>query len=191
MEIDALGLARDAAWLTVCLVWIVSARMNKPVIRSESGRFTVQHRALLAGAFVLLFSPLGQLGPLGWKVVLPSPAIEIGGTALTVAGALIAVWARWHLGGNWSAAVTIKERHSLVRTGPYRFVRHPIYTGLLLAAIGTAVAYGEVRGIVAVGLAFLAWFTKSKREEAFLESQFGEAYQGYRRETKALIPFLL
>ena len=87
--------------------------------------------------------------------------------------------------------MTIKEGHQLIRTGPYSVVRHPIYSGLLLAVIGTALVVGEVRGLVAVTIAFTAWLAKLRTEEAFLMEQFGSQYEEYRRHTRALVPFIL
>jgi protein-S-isoprenylcysteine O-methyltransferase Ste14 len=111
--------------------------------------------------------------------------------ALTLAGAGFAIWARAYLGRNWSAIVTIKEDHRMVRSGPYALVRHPIYSGFLLALLGSALALGEVRGLVAVALAFLAWWFKSRLEEQFMEQRFGAEYAVYKRRVKALIPFVL
>jgi protein-S-isoprenylcysteine O-methyltransferase Ste14 len=96
-----------------------------------------------------------------------------------------------HLGGNWSATVTVKESHALVRTGPYRFVRHPIYTGLLVALIGAAVARGDVQGFVADAIAFAAFWRKLRIEERWMQETFGDAYARYRVEVAALIPFVL
>ena len=95
-----------------------------------------------------LFRPRAHYGWLGARFVPESDAGGWVGVALTAAGVAIAIWARWHLGTNWSGVVTLKEGHELIRTGPYRTIRHPIYTGILLAFLGTAVALGEVRGLL-------------------------------------------
>jgi protein-S-isoprenylcysteine O-methyltransferase Ste14 len=94
-----------------------------------------------------------------------------------------------HLAGNWSGTVTLKEDHSLTRDGPYRFVRHPIYTGILLGILGSAIAEGEWRGLVGLGLITLSFLRKSTIEEQFLTAQFGDAYTRYRAEVAALIPW--
>jgi protein-S-isoprenylcysteine O-methyltransferase Ste14 len=112
------------------------------------------------------------------------------GLGLVIAGAAIAVWARALLGSNWSATVTLKRGHELVRRGPYALVRHPIYSGLLLGVLGTALALGEVRGIVAFAVAFIDWGIKSATEERFLVDQFYGSYVRYRAEVKRLIPFV-
>jgi len=112
------------------------------------------------------------------------------GAAVTVGGLLFAVWARLHLGSNWSRAVTIKQGHELITTGPYSLVRHPIYTGILTGFIGTAIALSQVRGFIAFVLVFLALWTKFRMEEAWMRSQFGETYATYAHKTAALVPYL-
>ena len=113
------------------------------------------------------------------------------GTGLLVAGLLIAVWARMTLGRNWSNVVTVKGDHELVRTGPYRWVRHPIYTGLLLALAGSALSQDLRIDLVVVPLAFLGFWIKLRREEIWMRGQFGPAYDTYCAQTARLIPYLL
>ena len=96
-----------------------------------------------------------------------------------------------HIGRNWSGTVTFKEGHELVTTGPYALVRHPIYTGLLLAFIGSAVGRGEWRGVLAVFIAFLALWRKLRLEERWMREQFGDAYDAYARRVAALVPYLI
>ena len=93
------------------------------------------------------------------------------------------------LAGNWSGTVTLKQDHSLTRTGPYRLVRHPIYTGILTALLGSAIAEAERRGFAGLALIILAFLRKIAIEERFLIAQFGEAYARYRAEVSALIPW--
>ncbi|MGC2232882.1 MAG: isoprenylcysteine carboxylmethyltransferase family protein, partial [Candidatus Acidiferrum sp.] len=113
------------------------------------------------------------------------------GAALTVAGLLFAVWAREHLGRNWSRSVTIKQGHELITTGPYAVVRHPIYTGILTGFLGMAIAISQVRGFLAFVLVFLALWLKLRMEEKWMHSQFGETYAAYARQTYALVPYLV
>ena len=113
------------------------------------------------------------------------------GAAVTVAGFLFAVWAREHLGRNWSRSVTIKQGHELITTGPYAVVRHPIYTGILTGFLGMAIAVSEVRGFIAFAIMFLALWAKFRMEEKWMRSQFGETYAAYSRKTAALVPYLL
>jgi len=106
-------------------------------------------------------------------------------------GLALTVWARMHLGANWSGTVTVKQDHELVRSGPYAWVRHPIYTGLLLMLAGTALALGEWRGVLALLIAFAALWRKLKLEERWMRETFGTAYDDYRRSVKALLPGIL
>jgi protein-S-isoprenylcysteine O-methyltransferase Ste14 len=178
-------------WMAVGLIWLAGALTAKPATRRQSARSRLWHGALAALAFSLMFSRELRIGPLAWRVLPPWPAIAWTGLVLTVAGCAFAVWARLLLAGNWSATVTIKEDHRLVRKGPYTLVRHPIYFGGLLGFLGTALILGEVGSLLAVVLLFVAWLLKSRVEEAFLTGQFGASYTRYQQEVKALIPFVL
>jgi protein-S-isoprenylcysteine O-methyltransferase Ste14 len=113
------------------------------------------------------------------------------GAALTIAGLLFAVWAREHLGRNWSHSVTIKQGHELITTGPYTAVRHPIYTGILIGFLGMAIAISQVRGFIAFALMFLGFWVKLRLEEQWMRTQFGESYATYSQKTAALVPYLL
>jgi len=129
-------------------------------------------------------------GWLGARFVPANDAAAWVGVALTAAGVGIAFWARWHLGANWSGVVTLKEGHELIRSGPYRNIRHPIYTGILVAFLGTAVALGEVRGLLAVTIAWLSFYTKARREESFLTQEFGDRFTEHRRHAGMFLPRL-
>ncbi|HUA78797.1 MAG TPA: isoprenylcysteine carboxylmethyltransferase family protein [Dyella sp.] len=113
------------------------------------------------------------------------------GLALVVLGAALAIVSRMMLGRNWSASVQLKQEHELITVGPYRFIRHPIYTGLLILFLGDAVMVGDWRGLLAVAIVFVSFWRKLRLEEAWLAAHFGEPYQHYQARTKALIPALL
>lgn len=112
----------------------------------------------------------------------------VTGVALLLAGLGYALWARNHLGGNWSGVATVKEGHELIRTGPYRYSRHPIYTGLLLAIVGSAIALGEWRGVIGALLCLASLIRKIGIEERFLGEVFGAQYAEFRKEVRALVP---
>ncbi len=112
------------------------------------------------------------------------------GLFMTIAGVMFAIWARVTLGRNWSGIVTVKQNHELIRTGPYAWVRHPIYTGITIAVIGTVIFDGELRSIILFVAILLALTHKMKIEEQFMTEQFGSEYARYRQKTKALVPFL-
>jgi len=168
--------------------WIVSAFKLKKTKRRESWSQRLRYVLPLVAASYLLSRPEAHYGWLGARFVPASDAAAWIGVALTAAGVAIAFWARWHLGANWSGVVTLKEGHELIRTGPYRNIRHPIYTGILLALLGTAVAVGEVRGLVAVVIAWLSFYTKARREESFLTQEFGVSFAEHTKQTGMFLP---
>ncbi len=180
-----------AAWIVVGIVWLVGALRTKRTARTQTSASRLLQLLLVTAAFVLLFNHKISAGPLDRRFLPDSALIDCIGLALTLAGTGFAIWARVFLGRNWSAIVTIKQDHRMVTNGPYALVRHPIYSGFLLAILGTALVYGEIRGLAALGLAFPAWWLKSRLEEKFMEQQFGAEYTTYKRRVKALIPFVL
>jgi protein-S-isoprenylcysteine O-methyltransferase Ste14 len=108
--------------------------------------------------------------------------------ALTAAGLGIAVWARLYIGSNWSGSVTLKVGHQLMKSGPYRFVRHPIYSGLLLAIAGTALTNLRVRSVIGLVCLWVSFQIKSRIEERLMQQTFGPEYTAYKQETGALLP---
>jgi protein-S-isoprenylcysteine O-methyltransferase Ste14 len=177
----------DALWVLFGLYWLLSAFKLKKTKRRESWSQRFLYMLPLLAAFCL-FQPEAHYGWLGARFVPASDAAGWTGVVLTAVGVAMAIWARWHLGANWSGVVTLKEGHELIRSGPYRSIRHPIYTGILLALLGTAVAVGEVRGLLAVAIAWLSFYTKARREESFLTQEFGDRFAEHRRHTGMFLP---
>ncbi len=178
-------------WLGWAAYWWVSSRNVKPVLRHESLSSRFSHIAPLVLA-VLFFAAPGLSFPILRERFLPVATWTFPVAAiLTAIGLAFAVWARRCLGTNWSGTVTIKQDHELVTSGPYAVARHPIYTGLLLAFIGSAIANGEWRGVLAVALATLAFWRKLRIEERWMRDRFGETYPAYCERVRALIPFVL
>jgi protein-S-isoprenylcysteine O-methyltransferase Ste14 len=178
-------------WLIFAGYWALAALRVRATERREAPRSRLVHTGLWGLAGVLLFTGWLRIGPLAARFLPAHATVLAAGLVLTAVGLSLAIWARAHLGPYWSAAVSIKAGHQLVRTGPYAVVRHPIYTGLLLGIAGTAIAVGEVRGLLALGLAVASYWRKVRIEETWLLQQFGAAYEQYRREVRALIPFLI
>jgi len=178
----------NALWILFGLYWLVSALKLKKTKRRESWGQRLVYVLPLAAAFGLLFRPEARHGWLGTRFVPAGPVTEWAGVLLTAAGVAIAFWARWHLGANWSGVVTLKEGHELIRTGPYRTIRHPIYTGILLGLLGTIVVTGEVRGLLGVAIAWASFYWKARREESFLRQEFGDKFGTHAKETGMFLP---
>jgi protein-S-isoprenylcysteine O-methyltransferase Ste14 len=176
-------------WMGAGVVWLVSSLTAKTTARQQSAHSRLLHICIELLAFLLVFNSDFRIGPLKERFVPPSAPSTYIGLALTSAGIFVAIWARFFLGRNWSANVTVKQDHNLVRSGPYRVVRHPIYSGLVLGLLGTSVAVGEVGCLLGTVLALIGWRLKSLVEEQFMEQQFGNEYLRYKQEVKALIPF--
>jgi protein-S-isoprenylcysteine O-methyltransferase Ste14 len=181
----ALGL-----WLLFLLIWCVAAlRTKRTSWRAPYSTRVQQMIFILAGAYLL--ANRSAFAPTLDRALYPmTPAVALFGLLLVLSGIAFSVWARFILGTNWSGMVTLKDDHTLVRSGPYRFVRHPIYSGILLALIGSAFQLGLVRGFLGVVLFAIGFWFKLRVEEQLMTEHFGEQYVAYRREVKALVPFV-
>ena len=178
-------------WVSWVVYWWVASRDVKSTVQRESLASRLSHIVPLSFA-VLLYSWHRVRIPLLAERFLPLSEWSFWiGVFLTAGGLLFTVWARLHLGRNWSGSVTIKQGHELVMSGPYALVRHPIYTGLLLALLGSTLALGDWRGVLAFALAAGALWRKLRVEERWMRQQFGDAYQVYSQRVAALIPFVL
>jgi protein-S-isoprenylcysteine O-methyltransferase Ste14 len=179
-------------WLAWVGYWWFRSGNVKASTRREPFLSRLLHIVPLVFAGMLLWLPGIPLVPwLNARFVPLSEWAFWAGAALALAGFLFTVWAREHLGRNWSGIVTVKQDHELIVDGPYALVRHPIYTGLLLAFAGTGLALGEWRGVLAVVIALLALWRKLRIEERWMQEQFGEQYRAYKHRVAALVPFVL
>jgi protein-S-isoprenylcysteine O-methyltransferase Ste14 len=179
-----------AVWIAFIVYWRIKAAATKTNQRREPDAAGI----LRALTFVIVIALLSiPRIPLHWlyRQLWPSGIWPFWiGAVVTVVGLLFAVWARHHLASNWSSAVTIKQGHELITTGPYALVRHPIYTGILTGFLGTAIALSQVRGVIGFVLIFLVLWAKLRTEEEWMRSQFGETYATYAHQTAALVPYL-
>jgi protein-S-isoprenylcysteine O-methyltransferase Ste14 len=176
-------------WIAWALYWIVSAISNKTTRRRESLGSRLSHVVPLTVGFVLLAwhdVPWAWLAARLWPRSFTAYWL---GVTLLAAGLGFTVWARVHLGRNWSGSVTVKQDHELIRSGPYAYVRHPIYTGLLAAALGTAIASGTVRAALGLLIIAAALLRKLRTEEAFMRETFPGEYERYAAAVPGLIPF--
>jgi protein-S-isoprenylcysteine O-methyltransferase Ste14 len=175
-------------WEALGIVWLVGLGFTKPTVRSQSPGTRLFHLALAALGFSLLSDHWFKQGWLGMRFVPGTFAVAFTGLALTVPGCVFAVWARVSLGTNWSGRATVKAGHELVTSGPYALARHPIYTGLIVAVAGTALAGGRWHGLVGVIVILLALMVKMSQEEQLMMQTFPAAYPAYRRRVRALLP---
>jgi len=177
-------------WIAFFIYWQIKSVDTKTTQRLEPVASRILRVLTLLIAIVLLST---TRIPLRWLYLQPWPVgfwpFWLGATVM-VAGLLFAVWAREHLGSNWSRSVTIKQGHELITSGPYAVVRHPIYTGILAGLLGTAIALSQVRGFIVFVLIFLTLWVKLRMEEQWMRSQFGETYTTYAHQTAALVPYL-
>lgn len=175
-------------WIIFALYWFIASRTTAKTKAREGLLSSLPRNLLLALAGALVFALWFSIGVLGQRFAPASPELRLTGIALTAAGLALAFWARYHLGRNWSSQITLKEGHTLVCTGPYRYLRHPIYSGILLALVGTALSVGLYRALLGVALAFLAFWWKARQEDAWLARAFGEQFERQRRRTGRLLP---
>jgi len=178
----ALRAAITITWLVFWVYWLISAAGVKEAVgrrRLRSPGFLI----IVAGAVIL------RIFHVNTQVVHSTVLAGIGAVVFA-AGLALAVWARVHLGRNWGMPMTQKKDPELVTSGPYRFVRNPIYSGILLGMIGTALAISL--WWLVITLVVGAYFIYSARvEEGIMANAFPDTYPGYRSHTKMLIPFVL
>ena len=178
-------------WIVFGTYWAVSALGQKAAKKRENVLERLRHTIPMAVAFALLFRSDIGYGRIGWRFAPDAEALYLLGLALTGAGVSFAIWARWHLGRNWSAIVSIRKGHELILTGPYRAVRHPIYTGMLLAVAGTVLIVGEFRALIAFAILLASFYLKARKEEYWLAHEFGERFEAYAKRTGMFIPRFL
>jgi len=175
-------------WAIFLLFWIVSAFFVKPTFERATSSTAILVRIALSIGIFLLLRRRGSA--LHLSALPPTPLRSAVADVLCVLGLLLALWARVTLGGNWSASVTFKKGHELIRTGPYALVRHPIYTAVLLMIIGTVIFIGRIEGIILVAVAIAGFWIKLRAEERLMTTHFPTEYPAYKAQTKALIPFV-
>ncbi|QKC86277.1 isoprenylcysteine carboxylmethyltransferase family protein [Mesorhizobium sp. NZP2077] len=175
-------------WLIWAVSWATAALWADPAQKRVGFKAQARYRILWLAGAVLLFIPThGYEGRL--RLWMPDLAEAWICVPLIAVGIAFAWWARLHLGRLWSGTVTAKAAHHVVDTGPYGLVRHPIYTGLLLAILATMAAKGTVWGIAGTALLIIGIVVKARLEESFLRGELGSAYDDYARRVPMLVPF--
>jgi protein-S-isoprenylcysteine O-methyltransferase Ste14 len=177
-------------WVALMLVWVVLMLGMKRAKKREQWDERLRYLLLLLVGAWLIFGTRRNLPALNHRV-LPNEQMVWGiGLALTAIGVGIAIWARLSLGANWSGTVTLKNQHELVRKGLYRWIRHPIYTGIGLGMFGSAIIRGYLTGLIGAGLILLGFYIKARKEESFLREEFGSGFEEHARQTGMFLPKL-
>ena len=187
---SGLGVIR-VCWIIFIVVWLLGAVSTKRTIYRESSAERASYWLLLVIGYFLVVKSCSLPPPFDWLIVPHTKLSAWVGAFLCVIGLVFAIWARVILGRNWSGVITLKEEHELIERGPYRIVRHPIYTGILAMFAGTAIATGYFGGFSGLLLVFVSFWLKLKREEDLMLKHFPGKYAVYQRRVKRIIPFLV
>lgn len=175
-------------WEALGIIWLIGLLWSKRTQERTDMRARIVYGLFTVAGFYLMFG--GGL-PEGWlhlQLYARAQWIDEAGVAFTALGVAFAISARVYLCSNWSGSVQLKVRHELIRGGPYGWVRHPIYTGLLVAMVGTGLVRGQVRGVLAFLVLLVGFWVKLGIEEQMMRKTFGEEYEEYSRKTGALLP---
>ena len=185
---DAPSTVVYACWGVFLVTWAIAALFTKRTLERTWGT----SRWLMIGTGLVVYWIARGFRLFGTQRLWTSTAeIEWLAAGITLVGLGVTLWARWALGRNWSGSVTFKQDHELIEHGPYRFVRHPIYTGLLTMALGSAILRDAVSGFVFCGILLAGFWIKLRAEEQLMTRHFPDAYPAYRERVRALIPFVL
>jgi protein-S-isoprenylcysteine O-methyltransferase Ste14 len=186
------GLLIALCWTTLFVYMIFAAfRARRRVESDRRWNWSWLVLALIVASFVFLRRE-GRLPALAaWMIVRRTPIAGLGADLLALAGLFVALWGRITLGQNWNLYPSFQENHELIESGPYAYVRHPMYSGLILMSLGTVIWYGARLGFIWFAACLLGTWFKLAQEEKILTAHFGAAYSNYKRRVKALIPFLL
>ena len=178
------------SWTAMFGLWFVTGVNVKQTAQSRSeGASRIALWIVWLGWWLVFSRGFGK-EPLSWQVVPATSVAAYAGLLLTIPGLAFAVWARLCIGRNWSSLIHVKQDHELIHTGAYGVVRHPIYAGLLLSTLGTAIAYGQLSGFIGFVLVAAAWGYKARLEECAMLERFGVEYEQYRANVKGFVPFV-
>jgi len=184
----AAGIVILACWVLLALYWNISARSIKPAAEGQNLAARLARIPVWLG-FVLFI--VAGVHPFGMVVIQRTAFSDSVALAICAVGLFVAIWSRKVLGVEWSRDVELKQGHKLVERGPYRFMRHPIYTGHLLMGLGTAIGSGLLVAFAGLALFVVGFWIKLNQEERLLARAFPDEYPAYKARVKALIPYML
>ena len=181
----------NICWAVFLLYWIFSSFFVKKAVTKRGPGWILWRIAVVA--FIIAFIRFDKSGAVSFftSVFYSLFSFQTLGTVLTVLGLLVSIWARIYLGSNWSGYVTYKKDHELVTAGPYRFIRHPIYTGMILMFTGAVLYYGMPLLFIIYAIMAGVFIWRIWKEEKIMTKLFGKKYLDYMKKTKALIPFVV
>ena len=177
-------------WFVLFIYWGINAQKVKSAVQKQSRFSRYLYLFLFFSGWFIIYSPYCAVGILGYQLIPASAASGIAGVIISACGVAFAIWARKTLGANWSGDVTLKKEHELIQSGPYQFVRHPIYTSFEIGLLGVAITVGQLKGLVGLSLVFACHYYKSAMEEKIMYQQFGDRYDDYAKRVKRLVPFV-
>src|SRR5579871_946821 len=180
------------SWLVLFLVWLPGYFTSKRSIdKPNRSRQLVINLCLIAGFFLVFsYRALAKTPFFGMQIIPHTVSWGIAGMVLDTFSIMFAIWARITIGRNWSGTVTLQKGHELVQSGPYAFVRHPIYGGMLLAMLGTALTIGLLASFLGILLAATGFLARVQQEDELMAREFTELHSAYKQKTKKLIPFV-
>ena len=177
-------------WVVLFIYWFVNAQEVKAAVQKQTQASRYIYLFFLALGFSIIYFPFFGWGLLSYQIIPSNDITGVIGIMVSFSGIAFAIWARKTLGKNWSGEVTLKEGHELIQTGPYRIVRHPIYTGFEIALLGAAITAGQAKGLLGLAIIFLNHYFKTRMEEEIMYSQFPTQYPEYVKRVKRLVPFI-
>ena len=181
----------STCWGVFVVVWLLAALFTKRTVYHESGARRLRYIIPILFGWFLVFRGYRLGPPFNIRIIPETEAILVAAAILCLCGLGFCLWARAVLGRNWSGTVTLKEDHELIVRGPYRLVRHPIYTGLLAMLIATAIEQGHLAGMLGLIFVFASFWIKLDNEEEVMRKQFPDQYPAYAERVKRIIPFVL
>jgi protein-S-isoprenylcysteine O-methyltransferase Ste14 len=175
-------------WMVFVIFWFASSFSQKTVFEKPKSTKILIPLLLIPVPFILLIRP--EWFYLSAMLLENSLATEIAAMIICLLGLLVCIWARVNLASNWSFTLDLKKGHELIRTGPYRFIRHPIYTGILLMFLSSALIVGKLGGVLGLAILLIRFLLRIAQEEELMTRQFPAEYGEYKKSTNALVPFV-
>ena len=181
------GILILVCWVSLGVYWNISARSIKSAAEQQNIAARLARMPVWVGFVLFVAAWVHPFGPVAIRRTVLSDSV---GVSICVLGLVVAIWSRKVLGAEWSRDVELKQGHKLVERGPYRFMRHPIYTGHLLMGLGTAIASGSLVAFAGLASFVGGFWIKLNQEERLLLRGFPDEYPAYKERVKALIPYL-